>query len=142
MRIRSRVDRLYHSFILVMALVMVGLAIWVPADERWMILGLGIVLVGILVWIIDGTWYRFEDDHLVCRSGPFTERIPYVRIKSITPARNHLSSMAMSRIRLKITQHDKPYVTGTTFISPVNQDDFLAELTRRCPNLDPNEKAQ
>ena len=141
MRIRSRVDRLYHGFILVMALLMLGLTIGVPSEERWVILGLGVVVVGVLVWIIEGTWYLFEEDHLLCRSGPFTERISYARIKSITQCRNLLSSMATSHDRLKITQHDKPYVTGTTFISPVNQDHFLIELSRRCPNLEPNEKA-
>ena len=135
MRIRSRVDRLYHSFIVVMALFMGGLSLWVPSDERWMILGLGALTLSALAWIIYGTWYRFENDHLLCRSGPFTERIPYIRIKSITPCRNLLSSMATSRDRLKITQHDKPYVTGTTFISPKDQDTFLIQLIQRCPNL-------
>jgi hypothetical protein len=118
-----------------MALLMVGVSLWVPADERWMTLGLGALVVLILVWIIYGTWYRFEDDHLLCRSGPFTERIPYARIKSITPCRNLLSSMATARDRLKIAQHDKPFVTGTTYISPIDQDQFLKTLRSRCPNL-------
>lgn len=135
MRIRSRVDRLYHGFILIMALVMIGLSLWVPIEERWMILGLGALTVGVLAWIIDGTWYRFEEDHLLCRSGPFTERIPYHRIKSVTPCRNLFSSMATSRDRLQISQHDKPYVTGTTFISPIDQDTFLIQLIQRCPHL-------
>ena len=137
MRIRSRVDRLYHGFILIMVLVMIGLSLWVPSDERWMIIGLGAMTIGVLVWIIYGTWYRFEDDHLLCRSGPFTERISYVRIQSITPCRNLFSSMATARDRLQISQHDKPYVTGTTFISPIDQDAFLMQLVQRCPNLTP-----
>jgi hypothetical protein len=32
-------------------------------------------------------------------------------------------------------RHGKNYISGTTFISPVNREKFLAELKLRCPNL-------
>jgi hypothetical protein len=47
-----------------------------------------------------------------------------------------LSSMALSSRRIEIRQHGKGYLTGTTMISPVNREEFLRELVRRCPNLD------
>ena len=88
-----------------------------------------------LAWLYFGTYYVFGDTVLICRSGPFSEKIPYAQIKSLRLCENFMSSMALSRERIEIKQHSKGYITGTTYISPVNREHFLSELILRCPNL-------
>ena len=136
-RVRSHVDLIYHLMFAGVSLLIAVTGFWVPADERWMVWIPGVAVVAILAWIIYGTSYGFEAEVLVCRSGPFTERIPYARIKSVKPCANFFSSMATARQRLEIRQHDKSFVTGTTYISPRNQAAFLDELLPRCPHCDP-----
>jgi hypothetical protein len=34
-------------------------------------------------------------------------------------------------------KHGKNYFTGTTYVSPKDRDGFIAELKRRCRNIDP-----
>jgi RNase P subunit RPR2 len=47
-----------------------------------------------------------------------------------------LSSMALSRKRIEIRQHDKNYISGTTMISPKNREEFYVQLKRKCKNLE------
>jgi uncharacterized membrane protein YobD (UPF0266 family) len=97
---------------------------------------IAIPVTAFLLWIYFGTYYEFRNEYLYCRSGPFFEKIPYDKIKSVKLCENMLSSMALSSKRLEISQHGKGYITGTTMISPVNRDDFLSELKKRCRYLE------
>jgi hypothetical protein len=108
----------------------------VPDQERWIILIMALPASLFLAWLYFGTYYVFGDEVLICRSGPFTEKIPYTQIKSLRLCENLMSSMALSRERIEIKQHGKGYITGTTYISPVNREHFLSELTQRCHHLD------
>jgi hypothetical protein len=136
MRIRSHIDTFYYTILIGFGLLIGLIGFWVPEDERWMVWLPGLAVMAILAWIIYGTYYVFEDRVLLCRSGPLSERIPYDRIKTITACANYYSSMATAHQRLEIRQHDKSFVTGTTYISPRNQNRFLSELLRKCPHLE------
>ena len=138
LRIHARVDTTYHAIPIVTVLLMLIAGFWVPAKEMWLVWCPGLALLGILVWIIYGTWYELDETHLVCHSGPFSERIAYNAIRSITRCANFYSSMATAHQRLVIRQHDKSFVMGTTYISPPHQEEFLAKLTEKCPNLNRN----
>ena len=140
MRFQSQIDLLHHSFFTGLTLLILVSGFGVPTDERWMVWIPGLAVIALLAWIIYGTYYVMEEQILVCRSGPFTERIPYERIKSITSCTNLFSSMATTRKRLEIRQHDKSFVTGTTYISPCNQSTFFDELLAKCPNLESTKK--
>jgi hypothetical protein len=107
-----------------------------PTEDK----ALGLILLApvvlFLFWLYLGTWYELREDHLYARSGPFREKIPYVRIRRVERVRNSFSSMALSRDRIGIWQHGKGFITGTTFISPVDPDTFFRELKARCANLE------
>lgn len=81
------------------------------------------------------SYYEFRDDYLYCRSGPFVEKIVYDKIKSVKLSQNMLSSMALSWKRIEIRQHDKGYITGTTYVSPENREMFITELINCCKNI-------
>lgn len=136
MRIKSAVDRWFAALIWATAAVLVGSILAVPGDGR-LLAALAIApILAFLAWICMGTYYELREDHLLCRSGPFRERIPYANIRSLRLRQNLLSSMALSRQRIEIRQHGKGYILGTTLISPEERECFLEELRKLCPNLE------
>lgn len=131
MRVKSKVDIWIRVLIWFTILIMTGSMFIMPKEAEIIGLLLAAPTVCLMVWIYFGTYYELRDDYLYCRSGPFVEKIPYERIKSVKPSRNMLASMALSIQRIEIRQHGKGYITGTTYISPVNRDEFMAELISR-----------
>jgi hypothetical protein len=115
--------------------VLVVSVVVIPSEYRLLaILALSIV-GGFLFWIWYGTYYEFRETYLAIRMGPFFENIQYTKIFSIRPFKSMASSMALSSEMIEL-RHGKNYITGTTYISPINQDEFIVELQKRCINLD------
>ncbi|MEI7667863.1 MAG: PH domain-containing protein [Erysipelotrichaceae bacterium] len=108
----------------------------VPSNERLIVILLVIPVSIFLGSIYFWTYYVFKENVLVCQNGPFREKISYDKIKSLKLCKNFMSSMALSRERIEIRQHGKGYITGTTYISPVDREQFIIELKQRCTNLD------
>lgn len=135
-RIKAKRDLPITLFIILILAVFLMSILIVPLNERFVILMLVIPVTIFLGWLYFGTHYVFENKVLICKSGPFREKIPYEKIKSLKLCENFMSSMALSRKRIEIKQHGKGYISGTTYISPVDRHEFLLELKNRCPNLD------
>lgn len=123
------------GMLFVLAILMTSIVL-VPNQERGILLIMTFPVVTFLAWLYFGTYYILTPTELICHSGPFKERIPYEKIKSLKLCENFMSSMALSRARIEIKQHHKSYITGTTYISPVDREAFLTNLIQRCPNLD------
>ncbi|MBP1917723.1 PH domain-containing protein [Youngiibacter multivorans] len=134
-RFKTKRDFWYGLLILFALSSASAAAFMVPDDERLVVILLLLPVWAFLVSLWFFTWYELREDHLYARSGPFVERISYDRIKSIKESRNLWSSMAMSRDRIEIRQHDKGFVTGTTYISPNDKQRFMDMLKARCNNL-------
>lgn len=100
-----------------------------------------LIVVVFLLWIWFGTFYELQDEVLLCKSGPFTEKISYEKINSLRLCRNYLSSMAVGRDRIEIIQ-GKGGLTGTTYISPLDREAFYHALAERCPHLKPKTEDQ
>ncbi len=135
MKIKSEVDLLFQVIIGTTVIIMIAPIALIPAQERWMLVIVALPMTLFLLWLVLGTWYEFRDDYLYCVSGPFREKIYYDKIKEVKLTENLMSSMAFSRKRIEIRQHNKNYFTGTTMISPQNREDFYVQLKRRCKNL-------
>lgn len=123
------------GYIFIFAVFIFSLII-VPAHQRWIIWLMVLPVSVFLVWLFFGTFYVFGEKVLICQSGPFREKIPYEKIRSLKLCENLMSSMALSRKRIEIRQISKGFVTGTTYISPVDREQFMDELVSRCPNLE------
>ncbi len=136
MRVKAKIDIWVSIIIWLVVLVIAGSMAIIPQNEKMLGYTVGLPMICFVLWIYFGTYYEFRDKYLYCRSGPFFERIFYEKIKSVKHSNNMMSSMALSRKRIEIRQHDKRYITGTTFISPINRDDFIKELVTRCKNMD------
>lgn len=136
MKVKSEVDLWFQLIVGTTIIITVVPIFMIPADEQWMLAVIALPTAGFLLWLVFDTWYQLRDDHLYCVSGPFREKIPYDKIKSVKLCENMLSSMALSRKRIEIRQHKKNYIMGTTMISPVNREDFYVQLKRKCINLE------
>jgi len=138
-RVDSAVDWWIRAIIWGSVFILMGSIAVIPQTEGilFYIVGASVVMTaGVLLWIYYGSYYEFYEEYLYCKSGPFFERIPYDRIRSVRLAENMLSSMALSTKRIEIRQHGKGFIMGTTYISPVEREEFMLELVRRCPNLE------
>ncbi len=136
MRVKSAIDIWLSILIwITVAILLFSIALTQPNDRLIGYVFVFPILVFIM-WLYFGTYYEFREDYLYCRSGPIFEKIPYDKIKSLKLSKNMFSSMALSRKRIEIKQHGKGYIMGTTFISPINREEFLEELVKKCANLE------
>jgi hypothetical protein len=119
----------------VMIVLIVSVVI-IPGSFRLPAAVVSLIVSGFLLWIWFGTYYVFMNTSLAIRFGPFYENVPYEKIFSIRPVKSMASSMALSSEMIEL-RHGKNYITGTTYISPVDRDVFMSELRNRCPNLAP-----
>jgi uncharacterized membrane protein YdbT with pleckstrin-like domain len=136
MRVKSKIDFWVGILIWSVIVIMVGTMTKLN-DQTAISYVIGLPLIALLLWIYFGTYYELRDEYLYCRCGPFTEKIEYLKIRSVKLSENMLSSMALSGDRIEIKQHGRGYLLGTTFISPENREQFMSELTSRCKNLSP-----
>lgn len=89
---------------------------------------------GILVlWIYNATFYVLSEDFLILRCGPLKVKIPYENIDSIKCTRNLISSIALSVDKLKIKISGKGL--GVVYISPLNKEEFVKQLSKKCVRL-------
>ena len=126
---------LFRSIFTTMGML-IGSAFIIPAEFLFLTLIAVVPVVLFLAWLYFGTYYEFYEDYLLCKSGPFSEKIRYDKIKSLKLTQNMLSSMALSSKRIEIKQFGKNFIMGTTLFSPENREEFLAELKSRCKNIE------
>lgn len=136
MRIKSEVDMWFKYIIYITIMILLGSVLIVPKEALMITLAIAAVSIAFMLWILKGTYYEFRENYLYCKSGPFFEKIYYDNIRYARLTNNKLSSMALSSKRIEIRQHNKGYFLGTTMISPVNREEFLQELLKRCRNLE------
>lgn len=136
MRAKATIDFWFRVLIWGIVLLMLVSIMIVPPEEKIIGYAVGVPMICFMLWIYFGTYYEFRDQYLYCRSGPFVEKIVYEKIRSVKISQNMLSSMALSSKRIEIRQHGKGFITGTTYISPVNREEFLMELITRCKNIE------
>lgn len=90
-----------------------------------------ILIIGFMAWLWVGTYYEFEDDYLLVRSGPIKEKIYYKYITDVKSTNAPWSSAALSLDRLAI------YCNGRlkTYISPKDKLEFVKVLSEKSPNI-------
>jgi len=133
MKYPSKRDSFYSIVIFLTALLtLIPNALAMMEGAYWSILAT-VPIVILLMWIYFGTYYELRETYLFAKSGPFFEKIRYSSIIEISKCKNLLSSMALSRNRIKI-QTSKGPVFGVTYISPIDLDEFYALLLIEIKN--------
>ena len=93
-----------------------------------------IAVAALLIWVRVDTYYVLREKSLLLKSGPFRDVIPYDEIKTADKTRGWNFIMALDFNRLQINAGLNPE-KGKIVLSPENEDEFLAELAKHCPEL-------
>ncbi len=117
-------------------LLAIGMIIALQGDSLFLVLVVMGPVGALTLWICYGSYYELRDEELYIRFGPFHQKIKYHKIKSFRETRNFLSSAAMSLDRIEIREHDKSFAMGTTYVSPLDKDEFMRALKSNCNNLE------
>ena len=88
----------------------------------------------LLFWVLTGTGYTLKDKALELRCGPIRDELPYEEIKSVYKTRGYSFIMALDFDRLELNP-GLDATRGKIVLSPVREDEFIAELQKRCPEL-------
>ena len=136
MRVKSAMDGWYKILIWIAVAIITITIIMVQKNERVIGYAVGFPVLALLLSIYFGTYYELRNDYMYCRSGPFFEKIAYEKIKVVRLRKGMPSSMALSNKQIEIKQYSKGYIMGTTFISPIDREEFFKELVGRCRNLE------
>jgi hypothetical protein len=110
-------------------------------QKYWLVTLLPAAAIAFMLWIWFGTYYEFKGDYFLARVGPFSERIPYKKITSARKFTGMVSSMALSSEMIEL-RHGKNYITGTTYISPLDRDGFLVMLQVYCPQINQSKEGK
>lgn len=131
MRVKSATDT-FNNFLIGLPILLLSLCLlYFLTSNQWLVAIVCVITIGFLVSIRFFTYYELRDTYLYCRCGLFVEKIKYSSIKSIRLVNNRMSSMALASERIEIKQHHKGYISGTTYISPINRDEFYHKLLTR-----------
>ncbi|HOP10907.1 MAG TPA: PH domain-containing protein [Oscillospiraceae bacterium] len=135
MRFKSKMDGWYKAVVWLTILIIIATLIFLPKEEYPIGFGVGIPMVGLLLWTYFGSYFELREDYLLCRMGPFTQKIYYEKVTSAKIGEGIPMSMALSKENVEIIQSGKGSIWGTTYISPMRREAFMAEFLKRCPKL-------
>ncbi|MCA0151114.1 PH domain-containing protein [Rossellomorea vietnamensis] len=91
-----------------------------------------VLLPFFIMWMWVTTYYVVDENHLTIRFGPFKKIVPLDTIKSVRKTTNPISSPALSLKRLEIVYG----YYNSVLISPINRDEFIEILSKRCKNIE------
>lgn len=135
MKSKMKIDLWIGVLLLGSVLMFIPIIFTVPQNERLIMVLVSLGMAIIILPFFYG-YHELTDEAVVTRIGFIKQTIPYERIKEVRLCSNWLSSMAMTRKRIEIKEHNKGFLRGTTYIGPVNRDEFFEELKRHCYNLE------
>jgi hypothetical protein len=133
-KFRSKIDPKLRAVglaapcIAILALVTSGSS---SAHLPWLPLAFAVLVAAMVVWVVLDTYYEFQGDELVVRSGPFSWHISLGDISSVHESNSVRSGPALSLDRLEIRRRNG----RAMLISPEDKTGFLAMLRRRAPHL-------
>lgn len=138
MKFDVKIDKWVNILLYGSVLMLVPIFFFVPSDEWIVLFGTMVLMMLLIIPIVRISYYELQDEFLVMRLGYIKAKIKYENIKSIESIDgwNTTSSMALSREKVKITEHNKSIIRGTTYISPKNRELFILDLKQKCRNLD------
>jgi hypothetical protein len=94
-----------------------------------------IISVGFIIWSIFSIKYVFYDDYLLVKGGPFRSRILYQEITMVSPTKDIYTGYRLLSSKSGIEIFYKSGTLGSVKISPKENELFLSELKKRCPNV-------
>jgi uncharacterized membrane protein YdbT with pleckstrin-like domain len=131
----GRMSVLMYGMCAVIAVLAVLYCVFFESPLKYLIALMCLMVVALVIWVRCATWYELREESLYLRSGPFHDEIPYGEIRTVDKTRGIDFIMALDYNRLQINAGLNPE-KGKIVLSPEREDEFLAELGRRCPELE------
>lgn len=139
---RAKIDSFFISIMSITILVMSS-ALLIPIflDKKISMLdtiivfSLFIITVGFIIWSAFSIKYIFYDDYLFVKGGPFRSRILYQEITKVSPTKDIYTGFRLLSSKSGIEIFYKSGTFGSVKISPKENELFLSELKKRCPNV-------
>lgn len=118
----------------VATLMVIAIFIYLLLQDPWYISLIMLPVIAFMVSIYFRTYYSIHPvNGLTVICGPFYKKTFDIKaLKSIKSTSNPLSSPALSLKRLELRFQNRE----TVMISPVNQEEFIAELKRINPQIE------
>lgn len=132
MKVKSKVDLWIKILIYLVILLMIwSVSLAEGIDQIIIFLIFSIVTIFLLSFLFY-TYYELRQDYIYIRAGILLYKIKYKNISTLKLSENFLSSAALSRKRIEIREKNKGFITGTTYISPINREEFLKKFKEKC----------
>ena len=125
---------LFALFLFILAAAVVLSLLFLSGAMRFVVAAIDAILAALLIWVLCATSYTFEQDALILRCGPLREAYAYADLKTVVRTRGYGFMMALAFDRFESNPSLNPE-RGKIVLSPEREDDFLAELARRCPGI-------
>ena len=137
MKFRSKIDLLFLvTTLLLIALVAFPVFFLEKTVFFWIYLAFAILMTCWFIMFSFFNSYKFEDEYLLISSGPIKLKLNYSLILNVKEVQNLRMSFASSYKRLEVSfGANRDSAWNRVYISPVNQDEFLEELKKRCPDI-------
>lgn len=138
----SKIDAFFMKLIAVVILL-IGIFTFLPLiiDRKLdfsiilMLAILFLVIVTFILWTVLSIEYRFYDNYLFVKGGPFRSLIEYEDISKFSLTTEVLGGYTVLSARNSIEIFYSKSMLGSVKISPHDQYAFLTELKKRCPHL-------
>lgn len=128
MKDRSRIDVIYAVVLIAIVSLSIYSVLDIEARYQLITIALLVVVNGFLVSIYMFNSYEMNQEALDIRFGVLKESIRYDLIEDLSIEKNYWSSMALARRRIKIRYNYKGSFLTTTYISPMELDEFYQAL--------------
>lgn len=139
---RSKIDSFFIKFLITIILILGISSLFPLAIEKnpdllliVMLVGVFISMAGFVLWSFFTIEYRFTEDHLFVKGGPFRSRIAYKDILKVSSTTAVFSGHRVLSAKNSIEIFYSNAMLGSVKISPYDQKAFMVELKKRCPIL-------
>ncbi|MEZ0482205.1 PH domain-containing protein [Planococcus sp. SSTMD024] len=146
MTFRSKIDSFFIRILFAAILFIAAVSfipLWfddAPLSAFVIVTSTFFVTTALILWTTFAIHYIFKENHLVVKAGPFRSRIPYNSILKVAPTRDIFTGYRLLSSRDALELINNTTMFGTVKISPENQEAFIAELKKRCPELKLDER--
>jgi hypothetical protein len=142
MTFRAEIDSFFITLITITLLIISSIFIFpfifdyedITTTDIVVVLSIFILSAAVIIWTAFFIHYKFYDDYLYIKGGPFRSRILYDEITKVSPTEDIYTGYRVLSSRNSIEISYKSGFLGSVKISPKEQKYFLIELRKRCRN--------
>lgn len=140
---RSKIDS-FFTLVLCIVMIVIGVVTFIPLfieqqPEIAMIITLTVIFIimsSFVLWTTLSIKYVFKEDHLLVKGGLFKSEIPYEKITKVSPTTETFTGYRIMSAKEGFELFSATVTFGSVKISPTEREMFLAEIKKRCLNVD------